>query len=52
VIARLKQGCQIEHTRHRSVMNAFTHLMAGLVAYCHLSEKPSLDTLLLAIMAE
>ncbi len=51
VIERLKQGCQIEHSRHRSVVNAFTHLMAGLVAYCHLPEKPSLHTLLPGILA-
>lgn len=51
VIDRLKNGCQIEHSRHRSVFHAFTHLIAGLVAYCHLPEKPSLHTLLPSIQA-
>ena len=51
VIERLKHGCQIEHTRNRRAVNAFTHLIAGLVAYCHLPEKPSLHTLLPSIMA-
>jgi DDE family transposase len=43
VIDCLKNECQIEHTRHRSVANAFTHLMAGLVAYCHRPNKPSIE---------
>jgi hypothetical protein len=51
VIDRLKNGCQIEHSRHRSVTNAFVHLIAGLVAYCHLPQKPSLQSLLPGIMA-
>jgi len=51
VIERLKNGCQIEHSRHRSPINAFVHLIAGLVAYCHLPQKPSLHTLLPGIMA-
>jgi len=38
---RLKQGCQIEHTRHRSVANFFVNLLAGLVAYCLQPIKPS-----------
>lgn len=42
VIERLKEGCQVEHTRHRSVRNALAHLVSGLIAYCHLPEKPSL----------
>jgi len=43
VIDCLKNECQIQHTRHRSVANAFTHLLAGLVAYCHLPSKPSIE---------
>jgi hypothetical protein len=43
VIDCLKNECQIQHTRHRSAANAFTHLLAGLVAYCHLPSKPSID---------
>ena len=30
---QLKNVCQIEHTRHRSPINAFVHLIAGLVAF-------------------
>lgn len=43
VIDCLKNQCQVEHTRHRSVANAFTHLVAGLVAYCHRPDKPSIE---------
>lgn len=39
---QLKNVCQIEHTRHRSPFNFLVHLLAGLVAYCHLPKKPSL----------
>lgn len=42
VIDCLKNECQIEHTRHRSPINALTHLVAGLVAYCHRETKPSI----------
>ena len=42
VIGQLKTICQIEHSRHRSAVNCFVHLMAGLVAYCHQPRKPSL----------
>lgn len=38
---RLKQGCQIEHTRHRSVANFVVNLLAGLIAYCIQPIKPS-----------
>jgi hypothetical protein len=43
VIDCLKNDCQVEHTRHRSVANAFTHLVAGLIAYCHRDNKPSIE---------
>lgn len=33
--------CDIDHTRHRSPINAVTHLLAGLIAYQHLPQKPS-----------
>jgi hypothetical protein len=42
VIDCLKNEFPIEHTRHRSVTNAFVHLLAGLVAYCHRRDKPSI----------
>jgi len=36
----LKNACMIEHTRHRSPVNAFTNIVAGLVAYQFRSRKP------------
>lgn len=43
VIDQLKHCCQIEHTRHRKPANAFTNLIAGLVAYSFRSRKPSIN---------
>ncbi len=43
IIDQLKNVCQIEHSRHRSARNFLVNLMAGLIAYCHLPKKPSLD---------
>lgn len=40
---QLKNICQIEHSRHRSVFNFLVNLLAGLVAYTYQSQKPSLD---------
>jgi hypothetical protein len=40
---QLKNICQIEHTRHRSPVNFLVHLVCGLIAYCHLPNKPALD---------
>ena len=34
VFDQLKNLCQIEHTRHRSLSNFAVNLMAGIVAYC------------------
>ena len=42
VIGQLKHLCHIEHTRHRSPINFIVHLLAGLIAYCHLPHKPSI----------
>lgn len=39
----LKNICQIEHTRHRSVDNFVTNLIAGLIAYNLLPKKPSMN---------
>ncbi|WP_036403422.1 transposase, partial [Microcystis aeruginosa] len=39
----LKNICQIEHSRHRSVWNFLVNLFAGLIAYSYLPKKPSLD---------
>ena len=40
---QLKNISQIEHTRHRSVINWMVTLLAGLVAYTHQPKKPSLN---------
>ncbi len=40
---QLKNICQIEHSRHRSVFNFLVNLLAGLVAYTYSDKKPSLD---------
>ena len=38
----LKNICQIEHTRHRSVDNFLSNLISGLIAYSFLPKKPKL----------
>ena len=43
VVDQLKNISQIEHTRHRSPINAFINIIAGLIAYCHQPKKPSLN---------
>lgn len=45
----LKNVCQIEHSRHRSPTNFLVHLLAGLIAYTHLPNKPSLHLRYLAL---
>lgn len=42
VVDQLKNISQIEHTRHRSPINCFINIIAGLIAYCHQPKKPSL----------
>jgi transposase len=49
VVDQLKNISQIEHTRHRSPINAFINIIAGLIAYCHQPKKPSLNILPLAL---
>lgn len=39
----LKNICQIEHSRHRSHFNFLVNLLAALVAYTYLDNKPSLN---------
>lgn len=39
----LKNICQIEHTRYRYFGNFLTSLLAGLIAYNFLPQKPSLN---------
>jgi len=38
----LKNVCQIEHSRHRSVANFIVNIISALVAYSFLPSKPSL----------
>lgn len=40
---QIKNIQQIEHTRHRSVVNAMANVLAALVAYTHQPRKPSLN---------
>lgn len=42
VFDQRKHLLQIEHSRHRSPTNFAVNLLAGLVAYCHQSAKPSI----------
>jgi hypothetical protein len=42
-VDELKNLCQIERTRHRSVAGFLVNLMAGIVAYCLSDDKPSLN---------
>lgn len=39
---KLQYTCQIEHSRHRSVFNFFTNVLAGLAAYAFLEKKPTI----------
>jgi Transposase DDE domain len=43
VIDPLKNISQIEHSRHRSPVNYFTEIVAGLIAYTYREKLPSLD---------
>jgi hypothetical protein len=43
VVDQLKNVSQIEHTRHRSPINCFINILAGLIAYCHQPKKPDLN---------
>lgn len=38
----LKNICQVEHSRHRSVANFLSNLIAGIIAYHFLPKKPCL----------
>jgi hypothetical protein len=42
IIDQLKNISQIEHSRHRSPINAMVNIICGLIAYCHQPKKPSL----------
>jgi len=40
---QLKNMCDIEHTRHRSPVNAMVNLVAGLIRYTYFQKKPSIN---------
>ena len=44
VIDQLKNISQIEHSRHRSVVNFLVNVVAGLIAYTFTEKKPNLNT--------
>lgn len=50
VFDEMKNLCQIEHTRHRSVANFIVNLVAGLVAYCLMPNKPKLPVHVSAVI--
>lgn len=39
----LKNMCQVEHSRHRSIGNFFTNLIGDLIAYSFFPKKPSIS---------
>ena len=45
VVDQLKNISQIEHPLHRSLINCFINIIAGLIAYCYQPKKPSLHLL-------
>jgi transposase len=51
VFDELKNLCQIEHTRHRSVGNFLVNLMAGIVAYGLSDNKPTLKLMRINALA-
>lgn len=40
---QLKNMCDIEHSRHRSPINAFVNMIAGLVRYTYFEKKPAIN---------
>lgn len=51
VFDELKNLCQIEHTRHRSIGNFLVNLMAGIVAYGLSDNKPILKLMRANVLA-
>ncbi|WP_083101700.1 IS982 family transposase [Faucicola atlantae] len=47
VFDELKNICHIEHSRHRSPAGFMSNLLAGLIAYCHQTKKPTLKNVLI-----
>jgi len=50
IIDQLKNISQIEHSRHRSVINFLVNLLCGLIAYCRQPKKPSLASEVTALL--
>ena len=44
VFSLLKGSFELEHTRHRSIWNAFVHILSTLVAYSMKPTKPSISS--------
>lgn len=42
VFDQLKNLCQVEHSRHRSLANFVVNLLGGIIAYCLMPKKPKL----------
>jgi Transposase DDE domain len=40
---QLKNICQLEHPRHRSLTNFVVNVLAGLIAYTYQEKKPALN---------
>lgn len=38
----LKNICQVEHSRHRSLTNFISNLISGLIAYSFFPKKPAI----------
>ena len=38
----LKNICQLEHSRHRSVHNFLMNILGAITAYCFLPKKPAI----------
>ena len=43
VIEHLKHQSQLEHTRHRSLVNFQVNAVSALIAYTHQEKKPSVN---------
>ncbi len=39
----LKNKMSLEHTRHRSPINAFVHILSTFISYCLKKNKPSIN---------
>ena len=46
VFSKIKLLGKFEHSRHRSVTNAFVHMVAALISYQLSDNKPSIKSLL------